>query len=260
MSKRFKTFLIIDIVLSVIIAIAGFVVFPLLAWIIDSGNTIFYVLFALFMLGCLLIMMCLVNVIISFIIKKFYTSVTCKNRIIFSNKVILMLSISMIVAFGIHALRFELTDLRETERWGKCLVGDSCVYNMFGFNICCGQGVCKAYSESTIDAHIDQVILLFDFEREYGSNNGTMWIDGKEITYCQNYLKLSATEYDSHGKFMRVLKQVRFNIEKEYEYGRYYYMGDRYDYYRECALGSRRNVLTPICEDYLRKYDIVLVR
>lgn len=256
MSNSFKTFLIIDIILSVIIAIVGIVVFPLLAWIIDSGATIYWIMTAMLVIAALLVITGLTLIILN------PQSVFNTNL----KKVMLTLGISLGVVFGIHVIRFNLTGLDFAHKWGDCFYRYT---GRLGGKIINCIGITKksfayrAYDENANDYKSNKVFITFTFETDVSSNKHyTMWLDEENVEYQKEVLLVSADEYDSYGNFMRKLDNrsyyYRFINNGEHQ-GDYYYDGKLFDRADESNLNKSYNLYHHLCGEYLKHYDIVIV-
>lgn len=251
MSNNFKTFLIIDIIISVILAVAGFVVFPFLGWAIDSTETICHIMVSFLVIAGLL----LIISIILFIIR----TKNVVNHNLY--QIFLTLAISLGVVFGIHCIRFYSADLAYSGRkWGNCIYNSiGTVFNRIGVQKF--HQAFPAYVNISDNYRTNKVFVRFDITRKETGSTGNMIYNNENVKYHEMNMIIHAVVYDDNGNYMRKCdtKNYYYYDFDSYPNG-YYYGGNHYkklNFYNVYT-DSENCVSKAICEQYLKLYNLSL--
>ena len=126
--KNFTVFLVVDIVLTVAIAVSGIFLFPFFAWLISSGFAVMVILIVLTSVSTMLL---ITWSILSIVKRSRYRKRGKYEKMSLPYPILFILALSMICINAINLPIFINGPSFHT-RWGDCLVNGYEIYSMFG--------------------------------------------------------------------------------------------------------------------------------
>ena len=256
MSNRLKIFLIIDVVISVIIAIVGIFFFPLLGWIIGNCFPVWILLVVLCGISGVILLIWFISVMVFYISK--YTHwikwMGCPKI------TLLVLGLSMGITFGICLKRVD--PLYSCKRWGNCLVSKwgHGFYSMFGTKKpvlwnCLNDEKSELAAVYTQD-HKPHLLHLHTSDQKGKKDSECFYYKGNKLHCTPHIVEYYAIEYDENGDFF-----------KKYDTRTYYYEEtnksdfDTYGWIDKQWRYKGDFVSCPQCifdEDYLKMLDLII--